>query len=225
MVLEVPARMKETAQENLAKSVADKYAGEEAFGVLVLEEGAKAHGPTTMPLRDAQFIENRKLSRSEIYGLFGLPPHLGGDTERSTSWGTGIEQQDIGYAKHTIRPWLERIEQELNRKLFGRGSGRYCKHNMDALMRGDFKSRMEGYLIAGGGAFLTRNEIRELEDWNISPEPGMDKVLTDLNKHAGATPPKPEKPAAGGPGGGAGGSKGGANEPNGDAQPANADAD
>ncbi len=195
-ILEVPSRMNETAQKNLVASIAEKFAGKEgAFKAMVLEDGAKWHGPTTMPLRDAQFLEINKFRRSEIFGWYGLPPHLGGDTERSTSWGTGIEQQDIGYAKHTVTPWCVRIEQELNRKLFSRGSGLYCKHSLEALMRGDFKSRMEGLQIAVGRPWLSANEARELEDWNRKD--GLDEVALPMNTGMGA-PPKPAdlKPAA-----------------------------
>lgn len=198
-ILETPGRMNEAAQKNLAVSIAEKFGSvEDAFKVLVLEEGSKLH-TYTMPLKDAQLLEGRKFSRSEVFGWYGVPPHLGGDSERSTSWGTGIEQQDIGYAKHTITPWCVRIEQEVNRKLFGRGTGLYAKFNLDGLQRGDFQSRMEGYRVAVGAPFLTRNEARELEDWNTLADPAMDEVITPLNMGAGADPapaPKPAAPAA-----------------------------
>ncbi len=123
-ILEVPGKMDPVAQKNLVESLTEKLAGKEgAFKAIVLEEGAKFHGPNIMPFRDAQFLELRKFQRAEILGWYGVPPHLGGDTEKSTSWGTGIEQMDIGYAKHTITPLCVRIEQEVNRKLFNRGSG------------------------------------------------------------------------------------------------------
>lgn len=191
VILEVPGRMKEGAQNTLVKSLNDSFKGGNAFKALVLEEGAKMH-TVQMPLQDAQFLETRKFQRSEILGWYGVPPHLGGDTERSTSWGTGIEQQDIGYAKHTITPWVNRIEQEINRKLFGRGSGLYCKFNLDGLQRGDFKSRMEGYRIAVGAPFLTRNEARELEDWNTLDDDAMNDVITPLNMGVGAKPDMPD---------------------------------
>lgn len=194
IVLEVPGKMKEGAQQTLAKSVMAGFSGpSNAFKAMVLEEGAKLHN-VQMPMQDAQFLETRRFQRSEILGWYGIPPHLGGDTERSTSWGTGIEQQDIGFAKHTIAPWCVAIEQELNRKLFGRGSGLYAKFNLDGLMRGDFKSRMEGYRIAVGAPFLSRNEARELEDWNTMSDDGMDTVITPLNMGVGAKP-EPAEPA------------------------------
>ena len=194
-ILEVPGKMKEEASKRLVASIAERFTGKDgAFGTMVLEEGAKWHGPTTMPLRDAQFLEGRKFKRSEIFGWYGLPPHLGGDTERQTTWGTGIEQMDIGFAKHTITPLCVRVEQELNRKLFRRGSGYYCKHNLDALMRGDFKSRMEGYQIAVGRPFLSVNEVRELEDWDRRAEKGYDDIALPLNTGTGAEPPAPAEP-------------------------------
>lgn len=193
LVLEVPGKMKSDAQDRLTESVVNKFSGaSNAFRAMVLEEGAKLH-TVQMPLQDAQFLETRRFQRSEIFGWYGIPPHLGGDTEKQTSWGTGIEQMDIGFAKHTITPWCVRLEQEINRKLFGRGTGLYAKFNLDGLMRGDFKSRMEGYRIAVGAPFLTRNEARSLEDWNTDADPAMDEVITPLNMGVGA---KPETVAA-----------------------------
>lgn len=192
-ILQVPARMSETAQKNLRDSLSEEMAKEEnAFKTIVLEDGAKFI-PYTMPLEDAQLLDARKFSRSEIItGLFGVPPHLSGDTERQTSWGTGIEQMDIGYAKHTISPLAVGLEQELKRKLFGRGAPEYAKFNLDALMRGDFKSRIEALVAAAGGPFITREEARDIEDWNMTGEPGANKLLTPLNMGVGATPPAAE---------------------------------
>ena len=195
--LQVPGRMSETAQQNLARSIAERFAGKDQLGVMITEEGSKLVGPLMMPLKDVQFVELRQASRSEIFGWYGVPPHLAGDAEKNTSWGTGIEQMDIGYAKHTIAPWAKRIEQEVNRKLFVRGSGLYCEMDMNGLMRGDFKSRMEGYQIAAGRPFLTGNEIRELEGWNASAQKDMDQVALAANASAAAQ--------AGSAGGGAGG--------------------
>lgn len=200
-ILQVPARMRETAQKNLSDSLTDEMAKEEnAFKTMVLEDGAKFI-PYTMPLEDAQLLDARKFSRSEIItGLFGVPPHLSGDTERQTSWGTGLEQQDIAYSKHTISPLCTGLEQELKRKLFGRGASEYAKFNLDALQRGDFKSRIEALVAAAGGPFITREEARDIEDWNMTGEPGADLLLTPLNMGVGATPPKEEpKPSPAAP--------------------------
>jgi HK97 family phage portal protein len=195
-ILETPGRMNPEAQKNLAASLVEKFGQvDDSFKVLVLEEGSKLH-TYTMPLAEAELLNSRKLSRSEIFGLYGVPPHLGGDTERQTSWGTGIEQMDIGYAKHTITPWCVRIEQEINRKLFGRRSGAYCKHSLEGLQRGDYKTRMEGYAIGVQNGIMLIDEVRELENNPPLPDglgrkPIIAANMTTIEKLGQQPEPKP----------------------------------
>ena len=178
VIMEVPSKMGEQAQKNLVQSMHEKFAGSEtAWKLLVLEEGAKMH-MVQMPLQDAQFLETQKLQDARICGTFGTPPHLVGIIDKSTSWGTGIEQQDIGYAKHCIRPWCVKIEAELDRKLF-RGDGLICKFSLEGLQRGDFKSRMVGYQIGVQNGIYLRNEVRELED--LPPLEGGNVALIPAN--------------------------------------------
>ena len=99
-----------------------------------------------------------------------MPPHLIGDLSRSTF--SNIEHQSIDFATHTIRPWLVRIEQAINRALFSESEkGRfYVQFNIDGLMRGDYKSRMEGYAIARQNGWMSANDIRALENMNPIPD-------------------------------------------------------
>ena len=91
---------------------------------------------------------------------------------------------------HTIRPWLVRIEQAMNRALFADsekagnpgGSRFYVQFNLDGLMRGDYKSRMEGYAIARQNGWMSANDIRALENLNpISEEEGGSTYLVNGN--------------------------------------------
>lgn len=106
----------------------------------------------------------------EICRIFRVPPHLIGDLSRSTF--SNIEHQSIDFATHTIRPWLVRIEQAMNRALFSVSEkGRfYVQFNLDGLMRGDYKSRMEGYAIARQNGWMSANDIRALENLNPIPD-------------------------------------------------------
>ena len=99
----------------------------------------------------------------------------------------------IDFAVHTIRPWLVRIEQAMNRALFtDQEKGRfYVQFNIDGLMRGDYKSRREGYAIARQNGWMSANDIRELENLDRIPaEEGGDLYLINGNMlplvHAGA---------------------------------------
>lgn len=155
--------------------------------VAVLEENMHFE-PLTMPNNEAQFLETRKFQVNEICRIFRVPPHMIGDLDRATF--SNIEHQSISFAVHTIRPWLVRIEQAMNRALFpdnekaGSPGGRrfYVQFNLDGLMRGDYKSRMEGYAIARQNGWMSANEIRELENLNpLSDEDGGNVYLVNGN--------------------------------------------
>ena len=152
-----------------------------ASRVAVLEEGM-TFTPLSLPNNEAQFLETRKFQVTEICRIFRVPPHMIGDLERATF--SNIESQNISFAVHTIRPWLVRIEQAVNRALIPENEkGRfYAQFNIDGLMRGDYKSRMEGYAIARQNGWMSTNDIRALENLNpISEEEGGDAYLVNGN--------------------------------------------
>ncbi len=142
------------------------YGGSANSGkVAILEEGMKFE-KVSMPNNEAQFLETRKFQVSEICRIFRVPPHLVGDLEHATF--SNIEHQSISFAVHTIRPWLVRIEQSMNRSLFSeKEKGKvYSQFNIDGLMRGAYKERMEGYAIARQNGWMSANDIRQLENLN-----------------------------------------------------------
>lgn len=141
---------------------------------------------------DAQFLETRKFQTAEIARLFGVPPHMIGDVERSTSWGTGIEQQGIGFVVYTLRPWIVRLEKATKRALFS-GQPITPRFVVDGLLRGDSKSRMESYKIGREIGLYSINDILRMEDENPIGEEGDSRQLTVVGgaKAEGAEePPK-----------------------------------
>lgn len=158
------------------------YGGSSNSGkVAILEEGMQ-FSRISMPNNEAQFLETRKFQVSEICRIYRVPPHLVGDLEHATF--SNIEHQSISFAMHTIRPWLVRIEQAMNRALFPEKEKGvfYIQFNLDGLMRGDYKSRMEGYAIGRQNGWLSTNDIRELENMNpVSEEEGGDALLVNGN--------------------------------------------
>ena len=149
--------------------------------VAILEEGM-TFTPLSIPNNEAQFLETRKFQVEEICRIFRVPPHLVGDLEHATF--SNIEHMSIDFAVHTIRPWLVRIEQAMNRALFSdQEKGKfYVQFNIDGLMRGDYKSRMEGYAIARQNGWMSANDIRQLENQNPIPaEEGGDAYLVNGN--------------------------------------------
>ena len=179
-VLEHPGILKDP--EKLRESWNKVYQGtRNSHKVAVLEEGMKYHSIGIAP-EDAQFLETRKYQLNEICRIFRVPPHLVGDLERATF--SNIEHQSIEFVQHTIRPWLVRWEQEISRSLLDEGERLiyYAKFNVDGLLRGDYKSRMEGYAVGRQNGWLSVNDIRRLEDMSpISAEDGGDDYLVNGN--------------------------------------------
>ena len=159
-----------------------QYGGSANSGkVAILEEGMK-FDKISMPNNEAQFLETRKFQVSEICRIYRVPPHLVGDLEHATF--SNIEHQSISFAVHTIRPWLVRIEQSINRALFSeKEKGRfYSQFNIDGLMRGAYKERMEGYAIARQNGWMSANDIRLLENLNpLTDTQGGNEYLVNGN--------------------------------------------
>lgn len=193
VLLKHPGQLQDTARENLRTSWQEMYGGaSRSHGVAILEEGLDV-ATLSMPMQDAQFLETRKFEVQEFARFFRIPPHLLADVERSTSWGSGIEQQNIGFIVHTIRPWLVRIEQEINRKLFPRYERPtyYAEFVIDGLLRGDMNSRKEFYASGRQWGYMSANDILEME--NRNPIPGGDVYLQPMNMvPAGENPLEPD---------------------------------
>lgn len=156
-----------------------RYSGVQNAGKTPILEGGTDYKPIGMPPEDAQFMQTREFSRSEIAGFFGVPPHLIGDLSRATF--SNIEHQAIDFVQHSILPWVNRIETELNRKLLFEVEQEdlYIKFNLNGLMRGDSVSRADYYTKMHAIGTMNANEIRQLEDMNTI-ENG-DKYYVPLN--------------------------------------------
>lgn len=129
-----------------------------------------------MSSEDAQFLETRKFQVNDIARIFNVPPHMIGDLEKSSF--NNIEQQNINFLMYSVRPWLERIENELNRKLFLDGEY-FVEFDTDQLLRGDFKTRSEGYSRYVNGGIMTINEARAKE--GLNPVDGGDALRVPVN--------------------------------------------
>lgn len=146
--------------------------------VAILDHGLKWE-KISLPAKDSQFLESRKLNRTEIAGWYRVPAHMVNDLEKATF--SNIEHLGIEFVVHTLAPYMVRFEQSGNRQLLlRREKGRlFLKHNVDALLRGDTASRYTAYQAAIQSGWLTPNEAREKEDLN--PIEGLDDPLQPLN--------------------------------------------
>ena len=160
-------RASEDFQDAVRKST------KESRQALVLPTGLEVKPLGSDPDK-SQLVELQRFCIEQIARIYSLPPVFLQDLTHGTFSNT--EQQDLHFVKHTIKRWVEQFEQELNLKLFGRGNNRlYVEFEMDGLLRGDFKTRMDGYAQAVQNAIMTPNEAREME--NRATMDGGDKLM------------------------------------------------
>lgn len=180
-VLEHPGHLDEEAIKNLRESWNEMHSGlSKQHRIAILEEGM-TYKQIGVPPEEAQFLETRKFQVTEIARFFRVPPHMLADLERATF--SNIEQQSIDFVTHSIRPWLVRIEQSVNFKLFGQeGAKKYfAEFVVDGLLRGDIKSRYEAYAIGRQNGWLSADDIREKENMNPLPNGQGEHYLVPLN--------------------------------------------
>ncbi len=149
-----------------------------------------------MSNEDASLIATRQFQVEDICRIYGVPPFMVGHTDKTTSWGAGVENMGRGFLKFTLQRHLVKIEQELNRKLWPVRDTYFCEFNVTGLERGDTKTRNDSYRVALGRAgepgWMTINEVRRSE--NLPPIDGGDT----LNMGAQTNAQEPNPPAAGG---------------------------
>ena len=168
--LEVPEELSDEAFQRLRESWTATQAGVGNAGKTPILEGGTKFSPMSMSNDDAQFLETRKYQREQIAALFRIPAHLINDLENATY--SNIEQQDLGFVKHTLLPWLINIEQEMDCTLLTEAEMRnhYFRHNVSGLERGDFATRTAGLATMINAAIITPNEARAKEEMNAHPD-------------------------------------------------------
>lgn len=176
--LSTDAEITEAQAEAISRRWAERHAGLDNRNIAVLGHGAKFEQISINP-EDAQLLEERRFQVAEIARLFGVPPHLLGDMERSTSWGTGLEEQGINFLRYTLLRHIEAFEQAIDDALLKRvETRRKAKFVTDGLLRASYQVRMQGHATAHG-RFMTANEIRKLE--GLPPIEGGDVLLQMTN--------------------------------------------
>lgn len=180
LALTVPGVLDKAQQDALAESFAAAYGGlQNQYKALILQNGMTAV-PISIHPQDAQFLEQWKYSDSKIYQIYGVPPHLVGDTEKATSWGTGVEQQTIGFVNFTMVPWMDLIETWLAVKLLPDGQRtHFVEYDFKGLLRGDTTARAAWHRAMIDLGVSSPNDVRKYE--NDEPYEGGDVYRRPMN--------------------------------------------
>ncbi|MEZ6028352.1 MAG: phage portal protein [Hyphomonadaceae bacterium] len=173
-----PGKLTDVAKRNIREAVENQRkndAGDkESHRLKIFEEGMK-FVPTTIPPEQSQFLGSRAFQLEEIARWYRVPLVLIQSVEKTTSWGTGVEQLLIAFSSFTISPLAMSWEEELTLKLLTqeeREQGLYCRLDVRGLMRGDSASRAAYYASGIQNRWLLPNEVRAREE--LDPLPGGD---------------------------------------------------
>ncbi|MDP2446600.1 phage portal protein [Pseudomonas sp.] len=184
--LETEQTLTDEVFERVKTSWNEKHTGlENSHKVAILEGGLK-WASVTMTNTDAQWLENRKHTDSQICGLLRVPPHKIAILDRSTN--NNIEHQSLDYVNDGLMPHLNRIENRIRISLLNERDeeDHFAKFNVAALLRGDMKARSQFYKDMVFIGAYSPNDVLELEDRN--PREGGDIYLTPSNMNINGRP-------------------------------------
>jgi HK97 family phage portal protein len=146
---------------------------------------------------DSDFITNpRNQMVAEIARFYRVPLFMIGLEEKSTTWGTGIEQQVQGFITFTIRSWAKRWQEALGLALLDEDEQEefFFEFDFRDLVVGDLLARMEAYQIARGLGMYTPNDLLRKENEEPREDPGGDEYQ-DTPPGAPPNAASPNRPA------------------------------
>lgn len=178
-ILQTDRALSDTALTRLKSSFANTYGKlKNSNSTIVLEEGL-TFKPISISPEQAQFLASREFSISEVARIFRVQPHLLMDLTKSSF--NNIEMQSQEFLTYTLMPYITRIEEEMNLKLFRTNElGKtFIEFNVNGLLRGDVKTRNEAYKSGITNGYMSINEVRRYE--NLNSIEGGDKHFMQLN--------------------------------------------
>lgn len=193
-VLTHPNKLSPEAYNRLKASNAENSGSDNTGTTRILEEGMKFES-IAMKATDLQFLEQRNFQRYDIAMFFGVPPHMIGATEKTTSWGSGIEQMGIGFVTYTLNDWLVTWQEALKRDVLNESD--WETHDVrffpQALLKGDTKTQWDAFTKGRQWGVYSANDVRALLDLNPrEDEAGDDYAVPPNQTQAESDPPETE---------------------------------
>jgi HK97 family phage portal protein len=165
-------------RERLRKSL-QSFIGSKNAGKLMVLENELSYQNVTMNPEAAQLLESRAFSIEEICRWFRVPPFMVGHVTKQSSWASSVEGMNLIFLTNTLRPLLVNIEQEIARCLLDGDEDYFAEFSVEGLLRADSVGRSAYYTTALQNGWMSRNDVRRLE--NLPPIPGGDIYTVQLN--------------------------------------------
>jgi len=168
-------------QREIVRTQVDRFIGSSNAGkVMVLEAGLEYQGISIKP-EDAQLLQTRAMNIEQICSWFKVPPFMIGHMDKQSSWAASIEQMNLHFLTHSLRPLLDNIEQEISRCLIAPQERDfiYAEFSVEALLRADSAGRAAYYSTALQNGWMNRNTVARME--NIPLIAGGDTYTVQSN--------------------------------------------
>lgn len=186
-VLKTQGKLSEDAAKTLRETWYAKHRGTINSHIPAILTGGLDVQQLTMSAEDSQLLATRTFQVEEIARILGVPPFMIGHTEKTTSWGSGVENMGRGFVKFTLLRHLVKFAQEYNRKLWPTRQRYFVEHNVAGLERGDLKSENESLRIALGRAgepgWMTQNEVRRIKNLPPMKDESANKLTEGTNAY------------------------------------------
>ncbi len=177
-ILSSDTKLTDVQREQLRKNLTNFMGSTNSGKILVAEAGLKYQGITMNP-EAAQMLETRNFAIEEICRWFRVPPFMVGHMDKQSSWASSVEGMNLQWLTNGLRPLLENIEQEISRCLLDNDGRYFAEFSVEGLLRADSAGRASYYTTGLQNGWMSRNEVRRLE--NLPPIPGGDVYTVQSN--------------------------------------------
>ncbi len=178
MVITTPNYLTETQRNRYGNTFMEEFTGSINAGKTPILEGGWKIDQISMNPDDAQLLATRAFGIEEVCRWYGVSPVMIGHMEKTTAWGTGLEQMNQWFLTYGLRPLLASFEQEAQRSLLtpvDRAAGFFVEFNVEGLLRTDSEKRANSFKLRREAGAITADEIRA--EYNLGPLPGGDQLI------------------------------------------------
>ncbi|MBB1060417.1 phage portal protein [Marilutibacter spongiae] len=176
-----PKILNPTQRNDARELIENRISGAVNAGKPAILEAEMDVGTIGINPNDAQLLESRNVSAEEICSLFGVPPTMIGRGDKASSWASSSENLNLWFLAYTLMPWMKRVETAIWDAFLTPAEqvDLYAEYNFEGLLRGDSAARQAFYASALQNGWLSRNDVRRLE--NLPPIPGGDIYTVQSN--------------------------------------------
>lgn len=179
-VLEVPGNLTAEQAKSMQEAFDSRHRGWARAHKTAIITGGAQYKPTNVPNDQAQFLDSRRMAVEDVARAFNIPPHLLGLPGTNTY--ASVEQNNIAFVTHTLRPIAQKIEGAMT-ALLAQETGKeaaFVKFSLDGLLRADVNSRTEAYARGLQSGYYKINDIRRFEDLEPIDDPSAETVRVPL---------------------------------------------